>query len=209
MNLDQESKGIRMAKAVAHKTSGTTKGLLSKTMSRRESRKSWADRDNARNRRASNFGDFSESESRSGSRLPSQPGTHRRTHKRHISPPREVLDRLNNFNPLMGNDKDVEAQRAARNRLADALFAGVNDELEDLTPEERDQLVQRAFRHSALRARRPVIWIPGTSLASATTRCTAWDTSAATSGSATSDRVWIPKGDVCIVVHHLISVRST
>ena len=40
------------------------------------------------------------------------------------------------------------------------MFSGINDELEDLTPEERDALVQRAFQHSALRARRPVIWIP-------------------------------------------------
>ena len=41
-----------------------------------------------------------------------------------------------------------------------ALFAGIHDELEDLTPDERDQLVQRAFQHEALRAKRPVIWIP-------------------------------------------------
>ena len=30
----------------------------------------------------------------------------------------------------------------------------------DLTPDQRDVLVQKAFQHSALRARRPVIWIP-------------------------------------------------
>lgn len=41
-----------------------------------------------------------------------------------------------------------------------ALFAGISDELEDMTPDERDQLVQRAFQHEALRAKRPVIWIP-------------------------------------------------
>lgn len=160
MNLDQDSKGVRVAKAMAHKTTGTTKELLTKTLSRKEVRRSWADRDNLRNHRASNFGDWSDSASRSRSRVPSQAGPERHTLRRHISPPREVLDRLNNFNPLMGNEKDVEAQRAARNRLADALFSGVNDELEDLTPDERDQLVQRAFQHSALRAKRPVIWIP-------------------------------------------------
>ena len=44
--------------------------------------------------------------------------------------------------------------------IADALFAGINDEIEDLTPEERDILIRRAFQHEALRARRPVIWIP-------------------------------------------------
>lgn len=41
-----------------------------------------------------------------------------------------------------------------------ALFSGINDEIEDLTPDERDRLVQRAFQHAALRAKRPVIWIP-------------------------------------------------
>lgn len=70
------------------------------------------------------------------------------------------MDQINNFNPLLGNEKDIEAQRAARQQLADALYSGVNDELEDLTPDQRDTLVQRAFQHSALRARRPVIWLP-------------------------------------------------
>ena len=55
---------------------------------------------------------------------------------------------------------DVEAQRSGTNAMGEALFAGINDEIEDLTPEQRDKLVQRAFQHEALRARRPVIWIP-------------------------------------------------
>ncbi|MCJ1384779.1 hypothetical protein MMC17_007897 [Xylographa soralifera] len=39
--------------------------------------------------------------------------------------------------------------------------SGANVEgLEDLTPAERDFLVQRAFQHEALRAKRPVVWIP-------------------------------------------------
>ncbi|KAH0542935.1 hypothetical protein FGG08_002704 [Glutinoglossum americanum] len=54
--------------------------------------------------------------------------------------------------------KDLEAQRV--NPIGDALFGGVHDEIEDLTPDERDKLVQRAFQHEALRAKRPVIWIP-------------------------------------------------
>ena len=54
---------------------------------------------------------------------------------------------------------DAEAQVGA-NPIGDALFADIHDEIEDLTPEERDILVQRAFQHEALRARRPVIWIP-------------------------------------------------
>ncbi|KAI2607568.1 DUF221-domain-containing protein [Hypoxylon fragiforme] len=52
--------------------------------------------------------------------------------------------------------KDLEAQRA----IGDALYGGFHDEIEDLTPEERDVLVRRAFMHSALRARRPTVWIP-------------------------------------------------
>jgi calcium permeable stress-gated cation channel len=52
--------------------------------------------------------------------------------------------------------KDLEAQRA----IGEALYGGYNDEIEDLTPEERDALVREAFKHSALRARRPTVWIP-------------------------------------------------
>jgi hypothetical protein len=52
--------------------------------------------------------------------------------------------------------KDLEAQRA----IGDALYGGFHDEIEDLTPDERDTLVQRAFMHEALRARRPTVWIP-------------------------------------------------
>ncbi|KAH8205522.1 hypothetical protein TruAng_000228 [Truncatella angustata] len=52
--------------------------------------------------------------------------------------------------------KDLEAQRA----IGEALYGGYHDEIEDLTPEERDALVQHAFKHEALRARRPVLWIP-------------------------------------------------
>ncbi|RGP60570.1 hypothetical protein FSPOR_10537 [Fusarium sporotrichioides] len=52
--------------------------------------------------------------------------------------------------------KDVEAQLA----IGEALFGGIHDEIEDLTPDERDALVRHAFQHEALRARRPTVWIP-------------------------------------------------
>lgn len=55
---------------------------------------------------------------------------------------------------------DAEAQGPPPKAVGHALFAGIHDELEDLTPDERDQLVQRAFQHEALRAKRPVIWVP-------------------------------------------------
>lgn len=56
--------------------------------------------------------------------------------------------------------EDAEAQGPSTKAIGRALFSGIHDDLEDLTPDERDQLVQRAFQHEALRARRPVIWIP-------------------------------------------------
>ncbi|KAH6996306.1 hypothetical protein BKA56DRAFT_471166 [Ilyonectria sp. MPI-CAGE-AT-0026] len=52
--------------------------------------------------------------------------------------------------------KDLEAQRA----IGEALYGGIHDEIEDLTPEERDLLTRHAFQHEALRARRPTVWIP-------------------------------------------------
>jgi len=55
---------------------------------------------------------------------------------------------------------DTEDDQEAQKTVADVLFAGIADELEDLTPDERDLLVRYAFQHSALRARRPIIWIP-------------------------------------------------
>jgi len=51
---------------------------------------------------------------------------------------------------------DIDAQR----RIGDALYGGIHDEIEDLTPDERDVLVRHAFQHYALRARRPTVWIP-------------------------------------------------
>ncbi|KAL8760258.1 MAG: hypothetical protein Q9199_000157 [Rusavskia elegans] len=57
------------------------------------------------------------------------------------------------------NPTDIEAQQSGT-KIGEALFSGLHDEIEDLTPAERDKLVRRAFQHSALRARRPVIWVP-------------------------------------------------
>ncbi|OAX78765.1 hypothetical protein ACJ72_06924 [Emergomyces africanus] len=56
--------------------------------------------------------------------------------------------------------QDAESQAGPTHAIGQALFSGLHDELEDLTPDERDQLVQRAFQHEALRMKRPVIWIP-------------------------------------------------
>ncbi|KAI5295189.1 hypothetical protein KEM52_002105 [Ascosphaera acerosa] len=74
-------------------------------------------------------------------------------------------------------ERDLEAQAAAYHEAPDrrrphtaggasgditgaALFEGIHTGLADLTVEERDKLVQRAFQHEALRMKRPVVWIP-------------------------------------------------
>lgn len=67
------------------------------------------------------------------------------------------LDRsLARANGAHNIEDDVEGQRT----VGDVLFAGIADELEDLSPDERNLLVRYAFQHSALRARRPVVWFP-------------------------------------------------
>ncbi|KAL2065629.1 hypothetical protein VTL71DRAFT_3299 [Oculimacula yallundae] len=72
-------------------------------------------------------------------------GTHEHEHA-HVSPQPHRRKR----------HRDVEAQM----KIADALYGGYNDEIEDLTPDERDVLVRHAFQHYALRARKPTVWIP-------------------------------------------------
>src|SRR5690606_32474534 len=59
--------------------------------------------------------------------------------------------------------KDIESQAKGPGSLhhpKTTLFDHLSDEIEDLTPEERDALVAHAFQHEALRAKRPVIWLP-------------------------------------------------
>lgn len=56
------------------------------------------------------------------------------------------------------NTQDLESQSGTN--IGRVLFDHIPDQIEDLLPEERDALVRRAFLHQALRARRPVIWIP-------------------------------------------------
>lgn len=172
MNLDHDSKAVRAMKKTAH----ALPAPIQRGLSRKHS-SSWADRNNRRNRRSSHFGkQFSQADSDRELSQSRERGSHlhpddanrpyikrsasSRGHLRDLSDPRKALDAINNFNPLAGAPQDLEAQRKARAELSDALYSGVNDELEDLTPEQRDALVQRAFQHSALRARRPVIWIP-------------------------------------------------
>lgn len=69
---------------------------------------------------------------------------HGAKHKRHPHDSRRTTDIETGGQPAIG----------------DALFGTFSDEIEDLTIEERDMLVRRAFQHEALRSRRPVIWIP-------------------------------------------------
>ena len=159
----------RMFKNTAHLTADLTINKLPVGPSARKS--NWADR--TPNRRTSSFSQSStrppigreksrdtltHSRERSTSRTKSPRRS--KSHRKPLEPVMGTLSAINNLNPLLGSEKDIESQRAARNQLSEALFSGVNDELEDLTPDQRDALVQRAFQHSALRARRPVIWLP-------------------------------------------------
>lgn len=68
----------------------------------------------------------------------------------------KIDNQLTRANGAQNPEGDEEGQKT----VADVLFAGIADELEDLTPDERDLLVRYAFQHSALRARRPVVWFP-------------------------------------------------
>ena len=74
---------------------------------------------------------------------------------------------LRRFDPRGGSENDIEHRRQQRQKdlesqraIGEALYGGFNDEMEDLLPEDRDMLVRHAFQHAALRARRPVVWIP-------------------------------------------------
>ena len=134
----------------------------------RHKKNTWASRDR---RRSTNFGkaERTVSESphpRSTSRSP-HPNRRNRSGTKPLGLPIPIDIHRPNLAPLdplanvfVPRAEDVEAQRNERNKLNEALFAGISDELEDLTQEQRDVLVQRAFLHSALRAKRPVIWLP-------------------------------------------------
>ncbi|KAL9130321.1 MAG: hypothetical protein Q9217_001460 [Psora testacea] len=74
----------------------------------------------------------------------------------HISFPRQQQHQNRKHSDLEAQTKNF----ATEDRIAEALFAGISDEIEDLTPENRDVLIKRAFRHAALRAARPAVWIP-------------------------------------------------
>ncbi|KAI5805211.1 DUF221 domain protein [Geopyxis carbonaria] len=77
---------------------------------------------------------------------------------------REATQATPNSNPIEMQTfgrRSGETESDSRDKNSPAtLFADIADEIEDLTPEERDRLVARAFQHPAQRAKRPVIWIP-------------------------------------------------
>lgn len=173
MNVDTTARdrANRFLKAGTHKAADITMINRLPTTAVKARRTSWADRD--RNHKSAHFGQPPADSARAVSNSRERSGSHHGNHRRSSQPPARsqskpnaldpianTLTTLNNLNPLLGNEKDLESQRAARNELSEALFSGLNDELEDLTPDQRDALVQRAFQHSALRAKRPVIWLP-------------------------------------------------
>ena len=90
---------------------------------------------------------------RSRNKTPKSPATP--AHDGHV-----VSQRSHHHKHPRPQSTDLEGQLSGTNAIGEALSSGISDEIEDLTPDERDRLVQRAFLHEALRARRPVIWIP-------------------------------------------------
>jgi hypothetical protein len=58
------------------------------------------------------------------------------------------------------NADATAAQHSAFDREAREIYGSIPDDLEDLTTAERDALLSRAFRHAALRAKRPCVWLP-------------------------------------------------
>lgn len=141
---------------------------LNKVLADRERRPE----DKERNIESIEMKDFEANKSRSPSRarlgprnihnlLPSKTWADRtRNHRsghlsRELHLPSPSWDRNNPHAPSHPTHSDPERQPPD-----ESLFTGLADEIEDLTPAERDKLVQRAFQHAALRAKRPVIWIP-------------------------------------------------
>jgi len=128
-------------------------------------RRSWADR--SRGRRLSS----SAANDPSPSPRPPPPSQRRR---RLLPSAMTTLHVGSTLNPLRshasgGDDQGETAGEpgqplallhAKTHDVGDALFGGFTDTIEDLTAAERDKLVQMAFQHFALRARRPVVWIP-------------------------------------------------
>ncbi|KAF1811766.1 DUF221-domain-containing protein [Eremomyces bilateralis CBS 781.70] len=68
--------------------------------------------------------------------------------------------------PLGTGAIDIEAQgpdsgkKSRIDAIGDLIYGNYDTALEDMTPEERDKLVNYAFRHKALRAVRPCVWVP-------------------------------------------------
>lgn len=68
--------------------------------------------------------------------------------------------RRRSHNPATSPNPNLDLESQKPNPMGDIIYSGIADEIEDLTPEERDKLVRRAFVHEALRARVPCVWIP-------------------------------------------------
>lgn len=80
--------------------------------------------------------------------------------RRHSASPPPMGDHKLRHTATDVNPQSVHVEPESQKAVGDVLYSGFSDELEDLTPEERDALIRYSFQHSALRARRPVIWIP-------------------------------------------------
>ncbi|TKA63291.1 hypothetical protein B0A49_11104 [Cryomyces minteri] len=121
-----------------------------KTFGLTNARKSWADR-SSDHHQAQDYGSAMDgnSESREQAQSPRQ---HAHSHHRRRAHHSHTLK----IDSKTAEKVDIESQ----NPVGEMLFDGFDDEIEDLSPEERNKMVQVAFQHAALRSRRPVVWIP-------------------------------------------------
>ncbi|KAK9479769.1 hypothetical protein V1514DRAFT_366518 [Lipomyces japonicus] len=69
------------------------------------------------------------------------------------------LERIPFKHLIYTNHEELRAE-IAKNAKDLVLLEGVPEDLEDISKEERDHLVNRAFKNESLRAQKPTIWIP-------------------------------------------------
>lgn len=150
---ERQAYEIELKQIAAHKSPSSTLAVSeSASVSSRKRRSSWA------HDRSGDRPSFSARSHPPVSPHLNQPGGITGLLRQSVSVP----DRTSTHRTPASPKPDVESQRTndPSRFIADQLFSDLPDELEDLSPEERDVLVQHAFQHKALRSRRPCIWIP-------------------------------------------------
>ncbi|KAL9094481.1 MAG: hypothetical protein Q9165_003331 [Trypethelium subeluteriae] len=142
---------------ILHPSSNLSEKQHSPERRRQHHHPSWADRSQSRDRsRTASPAPRSRSRDTRGSQTPLQGPAAAAAAPPPITSPSALAHPAAAPTQLDGKAVDIESQ----NPVGDILYSGYHDALEDLTPDQRDALVRQAFQHQALRARRPIIWLP-------------------------------------------------